>query len=393
MSIQANLPLADLAAQAADQLRQLYGQEATHLAAAPGRVNLIGEHIDYCDGFVLPFAIDRHILIAAAPNGTNEARIRTTFDPNEAIIPLDQAQQILPPKWSHYIRGVIAGFQSRDIHPLPGFNAVIVSSLPTGGGLSSSAALELAAATLLEDLTGTTLDTKDKALLAQKAEHDFAKVPCGIMDQFASAFGTQDHLVFIDCRSGKPELVPFLDPDLTLLITNTTVSHDLTDGGYAARRKDTEDGLAQIGKASWRDVSTEDLEAAKAQMNDRVYRRSRHVIGEIARTRQAVTALKEGDLTTLGALMADSHRSLRDDFEVSCPELDLLVDIAAQIGPDGGVHGARMTGGGFGGSTVTLCSTARAEEIASRLDHDYRAGTDLTPQIFASRPAQGAQLL
>lgn len=393
MSIQPNTSLADLAAEAKDLLRHFYKKEATLVAAAPGRVNLIGEHIDYCDGFVLPFAIERHILIAAAPNGTNEARIRTTSDEVEAVIPLNHEQLPIAPKWSHYVRGVLEGFRTRNIWPLPGFDALIVSSVPTGGGLSSSAALELAVATLCEGLADNYLPTKEKALLAQKAEHDFAGVPCGIMDQFASAFGKKDHLVLIDCQSAEPELIPFNDPKLTILIANTMVSHDLTDGAYAARRKDTGDGLAHIKKSSWRDATAADVEAAKDKMGDRVYRRSRHVVGEIARTVQAAEALKNDDFASLAPLMAASHVSLRDDFEVSCEELDLLVEIAAGIGPEGGVLGSRMTGGGFGGSTVTLCRTNNAVDIAATLEDRYRAKTQITPQIFASRPAQGAHLL
>jgi len=393
MSIQPNTPLSELAAEAKAHLRHFYDKEATLVAAAPGRVNLIGEHIDYCDGFVLPLAINRHVLIAAAPNGTSRARIRTTCDEEEAVIPLDQPQKILAPKWSHYLRGVFEGFRSRGIWPLPGFDAIIVSSVPNGGGLSSSAALELATATLAEGLADNFLDTKEKALLAQKAEHDFAKVPCGIMDQFASAFGKKDHLILIDCQTGEPELVPFHDPGLTILVSNTMVSHDLTDGGYAARRKDTEDGLAHIGKSSWRDASMADVEAARKKMGDRVYRRSRHVVGEIERTIQAAEALKTDNYAALASLMAASHTSLRDDFEVSCAELDLLVEIADEIGFEGGVLGARMTGGGFGGSTVTLCRTEHARDIAATLEDSYRAKTHLTPQIFASRPVQGAHLL
>jgi galactokinase len=393
MSIQPNIPLSDLVADAKALLRHHYGKEASSIAAAPGRVNLIGEHIDYCDGFVLPLAIDRYILIAAAPNNTRKARIRTASDEAEAIIPLDQEQQILDPKWSYYIRGVLEGFRSRKIWPLPGFDAVIVSSVPTGGGLSSSAALELATATLVEGLADNFLGTKEKALLAQQAEHDFANVPCGIMDQFASAFGQEDQLILIDCQCGEPELIPFHDRELTILIANTKVSHDLTDGGYAARRKDTETGLAHLGKKSWRDVSMEEVEAAKEQLGERVFRRSRHVVSEISRTVEAAEAFKNDNYAALGPLMAASHSSLRDDFEVSCPELDLLVEIANEIGFEGGVLGSRMTGGGFGGSTVTLCRTAQARDIAATMEERYRSQTHIVPEIFASRPAKGAHLL
>ena len=387
-----NTPLPALVSEAKDELQSRFGVSASIVAAAPGRVNLIGEHIDYCDGFVLPFAIERAVVIAAVPNGTDEARIATAFDSEGAVIPTGTTQEISTPKWSNYLRGVIHGFQQRGIS-IPGFDAFIVSSLPGGAGLSSSAALECAAATLLEELTGTELGSREKALLAQKAEHDFAEVPCGIMDQFASTFGKEDQLILIDCRSGESEMVPFADPALTILVSNTKVSHELSDGGYAERRKNTEDGLAATGKSSWRDVTMTDVEAARTGMDQTIFRRSRHVVGEIDRTIGAVEALKRGDFSELGRLMYESHNSLRDDFEVSCPELDHLVATAAEIGREGGVIGARMTGGGFGGSTVTLCDAEKAEAIAAALVKSYEAEFGFAPEIFASRPADGARLL
>nr|MCU0780289.1 hypothetical protein [Akkermansiaceae bacterium] len=252
--LQINPNLTDLVADAADGLLKRFGTTANITAAAPGRVNLIGEHIDYCDGFVLPFAIDRYIVIAARANGTPQARVADAFHPETAIFDVSVPQRVGDPKWSNYLRGVIAGFQARG-HHIPGFDAFIVSSIPGGAGLSSSAALECATATLLEGLLDTVLDTKEKALLCQHAEHTFAHVPCGIMDQFSSTFGKPDRLVFIDCMTGEPELVPFDNPEITVLIANTMVHHELSDGGYASRRKHTEDGLAILGKPSWRGVT------------------------------------------------------------------------------------------------------------------------------------------
>ncbi|MDB4275533.1 galactokinase [Akkermansiaceae bacterium] len=386
--LQENDSLSTLTAAANADMLHHYGAEGTVIAAAPGRVNLIGEHIDYCDGFVLPLAIERYIVVSAKQNGSSEAHIRSGDQP-EAVIDISSPQTISDLKWSNYIRGVIKGFQDLG-HEIPGFDACIVSSVPSGGGLSSSAALECAMATLFEGLLGITLDIREKALLAQKAEHDFAGVPCGIMDQFASAFGKEDQLVLIDCRSGEPEMVPFSNPDLSIIVANTCVSHDLSDGGYAERRKATEDGIAIIGKESWRDATLEDVLAKEAEMGDRVFRRSRHVVGEIQRTKDAVTAFKTGDFSNIGQLMADSHASLRDDFEVSCDELDLMIEIASGLE---GVLGARMTGGGFGGSTVTLCETKHAEEIGKILHQRYETKTGITPVIFATRPAKGAHLL
>lgn len=391
MALQLNTPLADLAADAAAELKSVFDRDAELTAAAPGRVNLIGEHIDYCDGFVMPFAIERYIVIAAAANGTREARIGSSCQA-PVTLPLDFPAAPGEPKWANYIRGVIRGFQDRG-HTVPGFDAMIVSSVPLGAGLSSSAALECAVATLLEGLLDTVLDTKEKALLCQRAEHDFAGVPCGIMDQFASAFGQANKLVLIDCQSGEPELVPFENPDLTVLIANTKVHHELSDGGYAARRKNTEDALEILGKPSWREVEMSEVEAAWDQLGDPVNRRARHVVGEIARTVAAAKALEKNDFEALAPLMAASHDSLRDDFEVSCKELDVMVNIARAIGRSGGVLGARMTGGGFGGSTVTLCESVHADAIAATLAKDYEDATGIAPEIFASRPARGAHLL
>ena len=391
MALTLNPPLADLAADAASALRENFGVQAALTAAAPGRVNLIGEHIDYCDGFVLPFAIDRYIVIAARANGTRQVRIGSASQP-ETVFDVSQPLEKGEPKWSNYIRGVIRGFQDRG-HQVPGFDAWVVSSVPLGAGLSSSAALECATATLLEGLLDTVLDTREKALLAQKAEHDFAGVPCGIMDQFASAFGKANRLVLIDCKTGEPELVPFENPDLTVLIANTMVHHELSDGGYAARRKNTEDGLELLGHRSWRDVTLAEVYALWDALDEPINRRARHVVGEIERTMRAAEALSKNDFEALGPLMSASHDSLRDDFEVSCKELDIMVQIARDIGRAGGVIGARMTGGGFGGSTVTLCESGQAAAIAARLADEYEKATGIKPEIFASRPSQGAHLL
>jgi len=390
--LEINPPLADLVSDATNGLLERLTSKATIAAAAPGRVNLIGEHIDYCDGFVMPFAIDRYIVIVGCANGTQHARISSAITPEIVTLDVSAQQEAGTPTWANYLRGVIRGFQDRG-HHIPGFDAFILSSVPGGAGLSSSAALECAMATFLEGLLDTVLETREKALLCQKAEHDFAHVPCGIMDQFASAFGKTNRLVLIDCQTGEPELVPFENPDLTVLISNTMVHHELSDGGYALRRKHTEEGLAHIGKKSWRDVTPADLAAHWDLLGDPINRRSRHVVGEIARTVAAAAALSRNDFEALGPLMAASHNSLRDDFEVSCKELDLMVEITRGIGRSGGVIGSRMTGGGFGGSTVTLCESSKIEEISTKLAADYAAATGITPQLFASRPSQGAHLI
>lgn len=388
--LETNMTVSELALRAKKELASNFGVESTLVAVAPGRVNLIGEHIDYCDGFVLPLAIERYVGIAARPNDSQTARVTSTGE-STIEIDLSRAQEIADPKWSNYLRGVIRGFQDLE-YKLPGFDASIVSSVPLGAGLSSSAALECAFATLLEDLVDTVLPKAAKAFLAQKAEHDFAGVPCGIMDQFASTFGMEDQLILIDCRTSEPEMVPFSDPSISIIVANTKVSHDLSDGGYRTRRKETEEGLALAGKESWRDVTMEDVYAAQEKMGDRIFRRSRHVVTEIARTAQVVEAFKSGDFSNIGSLMEGSHLSLRDDFEVSCDELDLMVALAKEIGFEDGVLGARMTGGGFGGSTITLCRSINAEAIARQMHDLYLAQTGIEPLLFITRPAAGAHL-
>lgn len=387
------MAIEELKAEASKGLADTYGAEPTVVAAAPGRVNLIGEHIDYCDGFVLPFALENNFVIAAAPNGTKTVRLASSAV--DGVVEVDVSGDIpeAEPKWANYPRGVMQFFREETGAELPGFDAYIVSNVPAGGGLSSSAAFELAVANLLQGLTGTHINTKAAALLCQRAEHKYAHVPCGIMDQFASAFGEDNRLVLIDCQSGEPTLVPFENPDLTVIIANTRVNHELSDGSYAARRKDTEDGLAAVGKASWRDVSAADVEAAKEVMGDRVYRRGRHVVGEIQRTKDAADALGKNEFDRLGELMYASHDSLRDDFEVSCDELDVMVDIARGLGREQGVIGSRMTGGGFGGSTVTLCESRHADDVMRHMAEQYKAKTGIDAQIFASRPSRGARVL
>lgn len=390
--LQNNPFLNDLVADAHAGLQDRFGVIPCTTAVAPGRVNLIGEHIDYCDGFVLPFAIDRSIVIATRAKEDDEVRIATDLNEDLVSFHVGVPVQEGEPKWSNYIRGVARGFQNLGYH-LPGFDAYIVSSIPGGAGLSSSAALELAVATLLEGMLDTRLKTREKALLCQRAEHDFAHVPCGIMDQFASAYGKEDHFVLIDCQSEQPEWVPFTNRELTVLIANTGVHHKLSGGSYAARRKHTEDALKMIGKASWREVSMEDIEKHWDSLGDPINRRARHVVTEIERTYAAAGALARNDFEALGCLMAASHDSLRDDFEVSCDELDKMVEIACSIGPEGGVIGSRMTGGGFGGSTVTLCENDQAADIAGKLAAQYEKATGIQPQIFASRPCDGARLV
>jgi galactokinase len=387
--------LNELGRSTAEQFTQAYGRPPRWLAAAPGRVNVIGEHTDYNDGFVLPMAIDRYTVIAAAPaaNGANQIQLRSTA--GAGAVSVDLTQPVKPaPKgaWSNYPVGVIAGFLARGAH-LGGFDALVHSTVPLGGGLSSSAALEVATATLLESITGRKLDPVEKALLCQKAEHDYAGMPCGIMDQFISVMGKENHLLLLDCRSRKPELVPMSDPAMEFLVINTNVKHELTGGEYAKRRAQCEQAAKTLGVASLRDATADMLERARGRMNETAFRRARHVISEIERTLQAAEAVRASNWPTLGQLMYASHSSLRDDYEVSCPELDAVVDIARAIGPKGGVIGCRMTGGGFGGCAVALVRADKVDAISRRVAAEYEQRTKIEPAIFVSRPAAGATLL
>ncbi|MBK1855660.1 galactokinase [Verrucomicrobiaceae bacterium 5K15] len=368
-----------------------YGTKPLWFVAAPARVNLIGEHIDYCDGFVLPLAIDRHVMMAASPNGTDEALFTSLMLPDQpAVIPLDERPKIGSPSWANIIRGVFYGFYQKDIWPIPGFDTLVHSNVPLGAGLSSSAALGVAAATMIESVSGLQIQPKNKGLLCQAAEHQFAGVPCGIMDQFASIFGKKDHMVLIDCRSEEAQAVPFTDDSVTVIIANTCVAHELSDGSYANRRKQTEIALSVLGKDSWREVTMDDLLAKQSAMSEQVFRKARHVVTEIDRTQQAALALSRGETETVGELMAASHRSLRDDFEVSCEELDIMVQAAWDIGPAGGVLGSRMTGGGFGGSTVTLARKDDAQQIIATMASVYQEKTGIEPEIFATTAVDGA---
>ena len=386
-----------LAAQAAETFQQRLGRMPRWIAAAPGRVNVIGEHTDYNDGFVLPMAIERYTVIAAdrptSPTARPQVVWHTTTMDQSATFPLTQPVPKGEPKhWTNYIRGVFAGFQGQGVDPGP-LEAVMFSTVPLGGGLSSSAALEVATATLIEAVTGQRLDPVAKALLCQQAEHDYAGMPCGIMDQFISVMGRQDHLLLLDCRSRHTDLVPMNDPQVEVLIVNTNVKHELTGGGYAQRRKQCEQAAAILGLPSLREARMEALEQARGRMEEVVYRRARHVIGEIERTVQAAAAIRSSDWSTTGRLMYASHNSLRDDYEVSCPELDVAVEIAHDIGPAGGVIGSRMTGGGFGGCTVSLVKTEAKDAIVQQIRKVYQQRTGIEPTLFVSRPAAGAMTL
>ncbi|MCM2374150.1 galactokinase [Aporhodopirellula aestuarii] len=389
--------LAELADRVRETHKTLYGKPPEFVVAAPGRVNLIGEHVDYNDGFVLPMAIERYIVMAGSrPDDDNEAQSQfhsISMDSSCRLSSKDSpGNDPTAPGWACYVQGVLAVFE-QSVRQAPALNVSFDSTVPLGGGLSSSAALEVATATLLEAATATTLDMREKALICQKAEHVYAGVPCGIMDQFSSVFGKAGELMLLDCRSQEITAVPFGSDDVVLLITNSNVKHELNGGEYAERRSQCDAALKKIGKSTWRDVCMDDVKAARDQLSEPEYKRARHVVGEIQRTTQAADAISAGRWDEVGELMYASHDSLSGDFEVSCPELDLLVDLARDIDSEGGVIGSRMTGGGFGGCTVTLVKKDSAQSLMDALMSRYKAETSIEPSCFTSRPALGAHIL
>uniref|UniRef100_H3CAN5 Galactokinase n=1 Tax=Tetraodon nigroviridis TaxID=99883 RepID=H3CAN5_TETNG len=383
---------AELLVEARRAYEQTYGEETPRLVAvcAPGRVNLIGEHTDYNQGFVLPMALPLVTVMVGSP----------TFDQDVAVTTLsedaDEPRKIhfhLPadgtplspgsPKWANYLKGVIQHYRAP---PVPGFRAVICSSVPLGGGLSSSASLEVAAYTFLQQLKPDDEDKVSKAVACQQAEHTHAGVPCGIMDQFVSVLGREGQALLIDCRSMEATPVPLADPNLVVLITNSNVRHHLNGSEYPTRRRQCEQAASILGKDSLRDATMEDLEDARDKMDDVTFRRAHHVIEEIDRTVRAAEALKKGAYKEFGELMVESHNSLRDLYEVSCRELDELVAAAVEVE---GVYGSRMTGGGFGGCTVTLLQAHVIDRTLLHIQERYSG----TPTFYVTTPSEGARAL
>lgn len=395
------LTLAALCQRAEKAFSSKFGGTPELLVAAPGRVNLIGEHVDYNDGWVLPMAIERYVVIAAAVQSaaspapaSSTARCFSTALGETISVSISDRCGPTTRGWGLFVEGVISEFIKSGA-TVPALDAVIISNVPPGGGLSSSAALEVALATTLESLAQHPLDPREKALLCQRVEHQFVGVPCGIMDQFSSVFGKPNELMLLDCMTQTIRAVPFPEDGIEVLIINSNVQHELASGQYARRRCECDSALAKFGKQSWRAVDTgqwkdDQLAASSLGLTAVEQARARHVVTEIERTLQAAEAFAAGDWPRVGQLMNASHASLRDDYEVSCPEVDTLVELTQAIGPAGGVFGSRMTGGGFGGCTVTLVESARRPQVVEQVLARYLAKTGIVATAFASRPALGA---
>ena len=345
-----------------------FGQAPTHVAAAPGRVNLIGEHTDYNNGFVMPMALDNHCVVAVAPSPVGKHRFCGSLGDQIHEIAVEDALVPGEPFWSNYVRGVLANLHRRGIEIGP-VDMLIDSNVPRGGGLSSSAALEVAVCTALAAFAGVEIDPKEVALIGQAVEHEFVNVPCGIMDQF----------IFANGKKG--------------MVLDSAVKHSLADGAYGQRRKQCEEASSIMGVPSLREATLELLESFREQLGDVRYRRARHVIGENARVNAFANALARGDWDEAGVAMRGSHASLRDDYEVSCAEVDTLVSLCDRIPSASSIYGARMTGGGFGGCIVALVKTEDVEKVAQELLDSYCQETGIETTYLVTRAGEGARIL
>jgi galactokinase len=368
-----------------------FGTEPQFLARAPGRVNVIGEHVDYNGGFVLPAALQQRTVLAVRGEKEAKVRLSATSFPEIIEFSFDELTPGASSGWDRYVRGVLARLRERGV-PLSGFSAHVCSDVPMGGGLSSSAALEAATAMAVLHLAAFPMDRLEIARACQEAEHLFAGVPCGIMDQAASLLGREGHLLLLNCRDNSTRHVPFHAEGWELLIANSGVAHSLADGEYRKRREGCESAAQALRVSLLSDVEENNLETALAHPDLAPEHKPfvRHVLTENARTLAFTEALEAGRIAQAGRLMVASHQSLRDDYRVSCEELDWLVE---QLTAIEGVAGARMTGGGFGGSAIALVKTTSLPSILEDLPARYFSAFQKTPALFVTRPGPGADVL
>ena len=366
---------------------ETFGEEPDLVAAAPGRVNLIGEHIDYSDGFVLPFAIKDRTLVAARKRNDSTVRIASAQRRNKIVtVDINQMKPGLKGEWERYALGVLWAMGIKE-----GVDLLIDGNVPLGAGLSSSAALECSVATAMNHLFDLGFNLEELARLTQKAENQYVGVPCGIMDQSVSLMATQGSALLLDCRDLSTKNIPFdvASNGLELLIIDTQAHHALTDGGYAERRASCESVVVKLGINSLRELSMEQLENSRALLTETEYVRARHAVTEMKRVLECVDALSNSDFEKVGHLINQSHASLRDDYTVSCPELDTAVEAALYAG----ALGSRMVGGGFGGSAIALIQESKTTETIKVIEKAFSSKGFKAPRFFTSLPSQGAELL
>ncbi len=371
-----------------DSFERVYGSKPALQVAAPGRVNLIGEHTDYNEGFVLPAAIDRHIVIGATGRSDRKVRVYSVDFDESVTFSLDDIQHDERNPWSNYERGV-AWVLQQEGYTLAGMDMAIAGDVPIASGLSSSAAIEVATAYAFQCLSELELDGVRRALLCQRAENEFVGMRCGIMDQYIISLGKRGHALLIDCRSLDYQLVP-IPPGCSVVVCDTKKRRGLVDSEYNTRRQECETGARLLGVRALRDVKPQEFEARQHELGEVTRKRCRHVVTEDQRVLDAVQALRDGDVALFGRLMNASHVSLRDDYEVSCRELDIMVEVAWQ---QEGVLGARMTGAGFGGCTVNLVHSDAAETFGRRVAEGYTAATGLVPDVYVCLAEEGVRTL
>jgi len=368
----------------------LWAKVPTHGVVSPGRVNLIGEHVDYSGGWVLPCAIERRISMVGVRRTDTTIRLASTY--SEAPVTLSISELSGPPVagWARYVQGVLAILQDRG-YAVCGFDAFVESTIPIGGGLSSSAALEAAAGLLMLAFMGQSMASMDLARICQQAEHEYAGVPCGIMDQAAVLSGREDQLILLDCETETVSHSTFDLPDWALMIINTGVAHELASGEYGMRRAGCDQAAKILGVSSLGHITLTQLDSAlKTEgLDESMCRYLRHVVTENDRTLRAAKALAEGDVEGAGTLFYASHASLQFDFRVSCPELDFIVEESTKLK---GVAGCRMTGGGFGGSAIALVRRDSVDSVGATLRKCYAKQFGFEPSIFLTKPAQGAEV-
>lgn len=371
----------------AEEFHAQFGVEPDVVAQAPGRVNLIGEHIDYSNGFVLPFAIDAVTTVAIRRRNDKQVQVASAQQPG-SLVNISQAEIAAKQgsDWVRYVLGVIWSLKIED-----GLDIYIDGKVPLGAGLSSSAALECSTAVALNHLFSLGKSMKDLALLTQRAENDYVGVPCGIMDQSVSLMARSGHALLLDCRDLSTRHIPvdFAGAGLRLLIIDTQAHHALIDGGYAERRASCESVAKKLGIGSMRELSLSDLESHRSLVTEVEYRRARHAVTEIARVLDAVSLLEKKDFAGFGLLLNASHLSLRDDYSVSCPELDLAVEATLASG----AIGARMVGGGFGGSAIALIHEDDAGKISQSVERRFSDSGFKAPRFFSSLPSDGAKVI